>query len=158
MYDTIKNIWLDVTPKVHANLPHDDRIILEQEIELNADMGNGHGEIGNGIGNGNGEGNTEDQGNGEVEGEGEADEWEDLNEDADADGDDVDDTLHFIESRTGTFPPVLTLNSPSHISSFCCSTLRCSPLIFSTSLLFNFILFTSLCSSLLFIFPIFTTQ
>jgi hypothetical protein len=111
MYNTIRNIWLDVTPKVHANVSHGDRIILEQEIELNADMANGHGEIVNDIGNGEGEGN------GDVEGDGDADEWEDLNEDVDGDVDDVDDALHSIESRTGTIsllsslllPPLFTL-------------------------------------------------
>lgn len=100
MYNTIRNIWLDVTPKLHANVSHDDRIILEQEIELNADTANGHGEIVNDIGNGEGEGNGDVEG----EGEGDADEWEDLNEDVDGDVDDVDDALHSIESRTGTFP------------------------------------------------------
>lgn len=100
MYNTIKNIWLDVTPKVHANVPHDDRIILEQEIELNADIGHGHGEIGNDIADGNGDGNGDGEVEGDVEGDGGDDEWEDLNEDADAD--DVDDALHSIESRTGT--------------------------------------------------------
>jgi hypothetical protein len=152
MYNTIKNVWLDVTPKVHANVSHDDRIILEQETELNADMGHGHGEIVNDIGYGNGEG----EGNGDVEGDGDADEWEDLNEDVDGDVDDVDDALQSIESRTGTFPlfsstPLTSTPSSLHSSlstSFHFTTLL-SPFLslHFISLLFCSILSTSLHNS-----------
>jgi hypothetical protein len=149
MYNTIKNIWLDVTPKVHANASHDDRIILEQEIELNADMTNGHGEIGNDIGNVNG--GVE----GEMEGDGDADEWEDLNEDMDGDADDVDDALHSIESRTGTislfFYPLTPLPPSLHFSLKYLTSLRFQCLYFSlfhfTRLLFSPPLFLSLLNS-----------
>lgn len=154
MYNTIKNIWLDVTPKVHANVLHDDRIILEQEIYLNDDVANGHGEIGNDIPDGNGEG----EGNGEVEGEGGDDEWEDLNEDADADGDvdNVEDALYSIECRTGTFPSPLSclFLFTALLSSVRFTTLKSYSLDFTSSPLLSSPFITSILSTSLLLSPL----
>lgn len=119
MYNTVKNIWLDITPKVQAVISLNDNIQIEQENELNADIN-----IENENGNENVVGDADITLNGEGEGEGENDEWEDLNEDADADAEEVEDVADFIESRTGLFNyPLLTCSPPQ---------LFFSPLFFST--------------------------